>query len=251
MSDGVLAAIIAAGATVFTSFLQLRTSLAKQLGAQTLAASSRRKRRASLLLVLAMLAGASVGGFALAEWLHERERAAQDALQRDLRERIADMNRERAGFEHTRSATHAEIEGEVMRRMGADGVAVLATVAPCAAPRSAGTVAGATDSGGAPTLPPAPAAAASTCTESDAAPITLCATIPAAAKLTDVELYVRSSGPGAPWTLATAGQETEQARFAEKPSEIPDGSAAKQVCEGFVQWSERSRIARMVVHFSL
>jgi hypothetical protein len=49
----------------------------------------------------------------------------------------------------------------------------------------------------------------------------------------------------------TAGQETEQARFAEKPMESPEGSASKQVCEGFVQWSQHPRTARMVVHFSL
>ena len=64
-----------------------------------------------------------------------------------------------------------------------------------------------------------------------------------------------ASGPGttagaaATGARGTAGQETEQVRFSEKAVESPDG-AAKQVCEGFVQWSERARIARMVVHFS-
>jgi hypothetical protein len=92
---------------------------------------------------------------------------------------------------------------------------------------------------------------ASPCSETDGAPITLCATIPAAAKLTDVDLYVRGTDSVGPWVAVTAGQETEEARFAEKPVESPDGSASKQVCEGFVQWSQRARIARMVVHFSL
>ena len=80
MSDGVLAAIIAAGATVFTSFLQIRTSLAKEFAARGTGAASRRKSRLPLLFVIAMLVGAAVGGFALAQWLHEYERVAQDAL---------------------------------------------------------------------------------------------------------------------------------------------------------------------------
>jgi len=255
MSDGVLAAIIAAGATVFTSFLQLRTSLLKQLAASAQSAPARRKGRMPLVLMLVMLLGAAVGGFALAQWMHEYERLAQEALQRELRERIADMSRARSELEHANAATHAEVEAQILRRMGADGVAVLATVAPCSVARADGAAAitAAAVENGAPVSAPEGQISppSSRCTESDAAPITLCASIPAAAKLTDVDLYVRGTESAVTWTAVAAGQESEQARFAQKPVEVADGAAVKQVCEGFVHWSERARIARMVVHFTL
>jgi hypothetical protein len=253
MSDGVLAAIIAAGATVFTSFLQLRTSLAKEFATRGTAAASRRKSRLPLLFMIVMLVGAGVGGFALAQWLHEYERVAQDALQRDLRERIAELSRTRSEVEQS----HAGTEAEILRRMGAEGVAVLATVAPCKAPLGVSTPTYTTPAGGEASVSSGAQAAialsASACTESDAAPVTLCASIPASAKLTDVELYVRAAETSGPWTGSRAmpGQELEQARFGEKPSEVTDGGASKQICEGFAQWSARSRTARMVVHYSL
>jgi hypothetical protein len=81
----------------------------------------------------------------------------------------------------------------------------------------------------------------------------MCATIPAKASVTDVELFVRAAGSDTPWANArvTAGQEFEQARFSEKPSEVEEGST-KQVCQSFAQWStERARTARMLVRYGL
>jgi hypothetical protein len=69
--------------------------------------------------------------------------------------------------------------------------------------------------------------------------------------VTDIDLYVRGSDSTGPWTdgRALPGQEIEQARFTEKPVEVPEGSG-RQVCEGFAQWSDHARIARVVVHYS-
>jgi hypothetical protein len=70
----------------------------------------------------------------------------------------------------------------------------------------------------------------------------------------DVELYVRAADSETPWNASrvTAGQEAEQARFADKPVEIADNATAKQVCESFVQWStEHGRVARVVVRYTL
>jgi hypothetical protein len=257
MSDGVLAAVIAAGATVFTSFLQLRTSLAKEFAARGVAATSRRKSKFPLVLILAMLVGALIGGFALAQWLHDGERIAQSALERDLRERIADLTKTQGELQQARNATHAEIEAEILGRMGTEGVTVLATVAPCK-PADASTRAPTTT----PTAQPvavstaAPAASASVattpCTESDAAQVTLCATVPIAAKLTGVELFVRAPDTATPWTESRAmpGQEIQQARFAEKSSEVTDATT-RHVCQAFQHWAGQPRVARMVVHYGL
>lgn len=269
MSDGVLAAIIAAGATMFGSFIQLRASLAKEIAARTRPSATRKANHVLLMLLVVMLLGAAVGGFALAQWVFGNERAAQLALVRDLRDRIGDLTQYKNDIEQNRSELRSIVETDVLRRIGADGVVVLATAAPCKpAPASQRTAA-----------PPGPAMTApaglsttvakappgvpaqsrpdpaplSTCAEADAAPIVLCATIPAAAQLGNVDLYVRQSDSTGRWsdTKAVAGEALQSARFAAKPVEFADGPALKQVCIGFAQWSDQTRIARMVVHYSL
>jgi hypothetical protein len=112
---------------------------------------------------------------------------------------------------------------------------------------------GTTEASDPPISPPASAASAG-CTEADASPVTLCATIPAAATVNDVELYVRAEDSETPWTASRVmpGQEASQARFADEPVEIADDATAKQVCERFVQWStEHGRVARVVVRYTL
>lgn len=253
MSEGVLTAVIAASATVLTSFVQLRASLAKEFAARGGAAPARRKSRLPIILICAMLAGAVIGGFALAQWLHEYERIAQNALEHDLRERIAELSKMQSEFQQARTATRAEIEAEIMRRMGTEGVVVLATVTPCKPPLETGNPASLKSSDPQSSAPDSASVATPTCSESDAAPITLCATVPIAAKLTALELFVRASDETRPWdhSRALPGQEIEQARFAEQPSELADSATTRQVCEGFRHWADRPQVARMVVHYAL
>jgi hypothetical protein len=253
MSDGVLAAIIAAAATVFASFMQLRSSFAKELTARTMPSSRGRKSRLPFMILCVMLGGAAVGGFALSQWLTEHERVVQSELQRALQERINTMTRTESALEKTR----AEIEAGLLREQGMQGVVVMATVGPCKPPIMLNTpalTAGAGETAAQmPSQPATATAPASTCSEADASPITLCASIPAAATLSEIELYTRAAGSDTPWANARAmpGQELEQSRFAEKPSEVSDGSSTKQVCEGFVQWStEHAHVARMLVRYT-
>lgn len=264
MSDGVLAAIIAAAATVFGSFVQFRTSLTKEIAARTRSTPARGASHVVLILLVVMLLGAAVGGFSLAQWAFENERAAQQALVRDLRDRIADFTRYKSDMGQSRAELRSVIETDVLRRMGADGVVVLATAAPCKPPaaisRAATSIPGVpralvtvaakpSASAGAPSPTPAPVAA---CSESDASPIVLCATIPAAAQLGNVELYVRQSDATGRWSDSRMmpGQASASARFAAKPVEIADGATLKEECIGFSQWSDQPRTARMVVHYS-
>jgi len=258
MSDGVLAAIIAACATVFTSFLQIRASFTKEVAARAFPSSKGRKGRAPVMFMVLMLGGAAVGGFALSQWLMENERAMQNALQAEMQARIVSLTKSESELAESRIAARAEIEAGVMKRLGLEGIVVAATVAPCKAPLVVNT----------PTLAsraetPAPTATAtqptsapvpsSSCTENDASPIMLCATVPMAATVTDVELFVRPSESDTPWANArvSAGVATEQTRFSEKPLERPDTAQTKQVCELFSNWSsERSRVARMLVRYS-
>lgn len=264
MSDGVLAAIIAAGATVFGSFVQLRTSLGKEIAARTRSTPSRKANHVVVSLLLVMLLGAAVGGFALAQWAYANELAAQQALVRDLRDRIGDLTRYKGAIEQSRAELRSVVETDILRQMGADGVVVLATAPPCG-PGTTSRAARSTPGGplsmaavaakpsasvGSPSPTPAPGTA---CGESDARPIVLCATIPAAAQLGNVELYLRQTDAAGHWndSRLMPGEASDNARFAAKPVETTDGAGLKQVCIGFAQWSDQPRIARMVVHYSL
>jgi hypothetical protein len=243
MSDGVLAAIIAASATVLAALMQLKASFTREVAARARAPNARNKGHLPRLVLGVMLAGAAVGGFALSQWVADHRSAAQDVVTAELRARIEQMSR----TESKLAGGYGEVESSVLRNIGLQGVVVMASVPPCrparpaAAPTPAVSTAEASD-------PP------SACTEADASPVTLCATIPANATVNDVELYVRAEDSDAPWKASrvTPGQEAAQARFADQPVELADGAAAKQVCESFVQWStEHARLARVVVRYTL
>jgi hypothetical protein len=258
MSDGVLAAIIAACATVFASVVQLRSSFAKQVAARTQSSPSRRKSRLPFLIVMMMLGGAAVGGFALSQWLTEHERLATNAQLESLQASLASMTRTENQLAQVRADSRVEIESALLRKQGMDGVVVMATVGPCKPPIMLNTPALAAGAGASstqlPSQPPGASSPSSTCNEAEASPVMLCATVPANAKVTDVEVYARPADADVPWANArfTPGSELEQARFSEKPLEVADGSATKQICETFTQWStERARVARVLVRYEL
>ena len=88
MSDSILAAIIAATATLSASLLQLRFSIAKELAARAHAPGGRKKSRAPFIVLFAMVAAAAVAGFALSQWLTENERLAHGTVEHELRARV-------------------------------------------------------------------------------------------------------------------------------------------------------------------
>ena len=251
MTDSVLAAIITATATVCVSLLQLRFSLGKDGGARVQAAGGRRKGRGPFAILFVIIIASAVGGFALSQWLTENERVSQNMVQRELQDRVDQITRTANQLEQTRVGVRAEIEAGVLRKLGSDGVVVMATVGPCrpslvVSPPGTATPPGVT---GETTQPAAPV-----CTESEANAVTLCATIPANAAITEVELYTRIAQAETPWSTnrVIAGQESGQARFAEKYVEGPEAPGTKQICQGFAHWStEHARVARMVVRYGV
>jgi hypothetical protein len=251
MSDPVLAAIITATATICMSLLQLRFSLGKDGGARVQAAGGRRKGRGPFAVLFVIIIASAVGGFALSQWLTENERTSQSVLQHELQDKVDQITRTANQLEQTRTGQRAEIEAGVLRKIGSDGVVVMATVAPCrpslvVSPPGAATPPGVTAETAQSAVP--------ACTESEASPVTLCATIPANATITEVELYTRVAESDTPWSTSRviAGQESGQARFAEKYAEGPESPGNKQVCEAFAHWStEHGRVARMVVRYGI
>jgi hypothetical protein len=253
MSDPVLAAIITATATICMSLLQLRFSLTKDGSARVASQGGRRKGggRHPYAILCIIIVAAMGGGFALSQWMNEGERAAQSLREHELQTRVDEISRTADQLEQIRSGARAEIEQGILRKIGSDGVVVMATVSPC----RPSLVVGSSGSSSPPgvsaetTQPPAPI-----CSESEASSVKLCATIPADAKITEVELYTKLADSDSPWSTSRVlgGQENGQSRFAEKFVDGPESPGTRQVCQGFTYWStEHARVARVVVRYGI
>jgi hypothetical protein len=253
MSDSILAAIIAATATLSASLLQLRFSIARELAARAQGPAGRKKSRAPFFVLFVMVAAAAVAGFALSQWLVENERAAQGTLEHELRARADEAARTASQLAVTSAGARAEIEMGVLRRLGTDGVIVMTTIGPCRPALVVSPPGTASPPGVAAEPPPPPAPA---CTETEANSITLCATIPSNARVTEVEVFAREANSETPWSSnrLNPGKEVGQARFAEKFTERadPEQPGMKQVCQDFAHWStEHAQVARMQVRYTL
>jgi hypothetical protein len=255
MSDSILAAIIAATATLSASLLQLRFSIARELAARSQSGSSRKKSRAPFIVLFVMVGASAVGGFALSQWLTENERAAHGTIEHELRERVEEAQRSESQLEITRASERAEVEKGLLNKLGIDGVAVMTMVGPCR-PALVVSAPGTTSPPGVTaetaTPPPTPS-----CTETEATTVTLCATIPTNATISEVQLFARPTDSETPWSDSqirmAAGRESGQARFAEKYTESPDERpGTRQVCQAFTHWAtDRGRVARMLVRYTL
>ena len=247
MPDSVLAAIIAGSATLSASLLQLRSALLRETTRGQSAA--RRKGKIQFIILLVVVGTAAIAGFALSQWLTSGERLAQSTMQRELQARVAEISRTAGDLELTRTRARAEIETDVLRGIGAEGVAITAAVAAC---RPALAIAPPGASLGVPSEAGTPAGRA--CTEAEASPVTLCATIPANATITEVALFSRLADAETPWSASRLlpGQESGQARFAEKYSESAPEAGTRQVCQEFAHWSaDHARVVRVIVRYAL
>ena len=236
LPDSVLAAIIAGTATLSASLVQLRSALLRHGSGRGASTALRRPKRLQLLILGVVVGAAALAGFALSQWLTNGERAAQALMQRELQARVAEISRTASVLERTRGSERAEIESGVLRRLGADGVIVMATVGACSLP-----------------TPTATASPAGGCAETDASRVTLCATIPGNAMVTEVALFSRAADSNAAWSASRflPGQESGQARFAAEYSQSAPEGGVRQVCQGFSHWSDRARMVRVIVHYSL
>ncbi len=251
-NDSVLAAIIAGTATLSASFLQLRSAAMRD--ARPAGSGAKRKSRLQRIVFFVIIGGAAVSGFAVSQWLTAGERAAQGTLEKELEARIAEVSHTAGELEATRAAERTEIENGVLRRIGSDGVAVAATVPACrnsgvapapALASAAASSAAATADDGSATQP---------CSETEAIPVTLCASIPANATITEVALFSRLADTDTPWSASRflPGQESGEARFADRYSETAPEAGSRQVCQAFTHWSaEHARVVRVLVRYSL
>lgn len=235
-SDSLIAAFVGALATIVTALIQLRISWRKELKERERGQPITKKaRRGPVMVVFVLMIAAAVGGFALSQYFVSLREGDRDALRADLQSKLSEINATALRLAEARMNERKQIETEVQRadtsRQGEEGAAASVLVEPCR-PEYGGKV---------------------ECTEQSALRVTVCASVPAAATVKEVQLYIRADDKQ-PWADARVkpGQEVAQARFAEKFSERPEEDGAKQVCQAFANWShEKARLARIVVKYSL
>jgi len=241
LSDPVVAALIGASATVLGALVQLRLTWRKELKERERGQPITRKtRRGPVIMVFALMIAAAVGGFALSEYFMDLRNGDRDTLRTELQAKLSEISASAARLERARLARHEQAEPGVLRaeglRRGEEGVAASALVSPCKSQSAA-----------APASSPA-------CSEHSAVQVAVCARVPASAIVKEVLLFTRFEDSQQPWTDSRVqpGQDAGGARFVEKFFERPDGDAAKQVCQGFVNWSgEKARQARILVRYAL
>jgi hypothetical protein len=237
ISEPLTAAMIGALATVAAALVQLRISWRRELKERERGQPITKKtRRGPVIFIFILVVAAAVGGFALSQYFVSLREGDRDALRADLQAKLTEINATAMRLEQARTNEREQIETGTRRaeaqRVGEEGATASVVVGPC---------------------PQVVPGARLECTEKSAVRVAVCARLPASATVKEVQLYVRSEDSKQSWQEARvqAGQDAGQARFAEKFTERPDGEAAKQVCQGFANWSgEKSRIARILVKYA-
>jgi len=241
ISDPLMAALIGASATVLAALVQLRLSWRNELKERERGQPITKKtRRGPVIVVFALMIAAAVGGFALSEYFMTLRDGDRDTLRMELQSKLSEISASAARLELARLTEREQVESGVLRaealRRGEEGVTASALVGPCKA-----------ESAAAPGSRPA-------CSEQSAVQVAVCARVPASANVKEVLLYTRFEDTQQSWadSRVQPGQDAGGARFVEKVFERPDGDAAKQVCQGFVNWSgEKARLARILVKYTL
>jgi hypothetical protein len=235
LSETILAAMIGAVATVATALFQLYSNFKEKRRSVDVRPKKGNTMR-SVLAVLALMVASAAGGFLYSEFI--KQRAAEDM--RAMRHELQEM---RALIASGREAVKAQ---------AAD------VVAPQPEPKTAVTLPAAMESvsESVESVVYVPACRASNpseaCGEQEAQRIALCGTIPAYARVDQIQLFAQPDAMQNPWDRhqVTFEQDLGGARFTGKSFEYAQGAELKAVCVNFMQWSsEHPHIARIVVQF--
>jgi hypothetical protein len=243
LSETILAAMIGALATVTTALFQLYTSFKHSRSKSVETRSKRGSTMRSVLAVLALMVASAAGGFLYSEFIKQRSGEDMRAMRGELQEMRALIASGRDAVKA--QADHvAEQVAEQMETAQQPGGAV-------SMPASMERVSERVES-----VVYVPACRASSptdaCGEQDAQRIALCGTIPAYARVDQIELFAQPDAMQHPWDRhqVTFEQDLGGARFTGKSFEYAQGAELKAVCVNFMQWSsEHPHIARIVVQF--
>ncbi len=233
MSDPVMAALIGASATLATALFQLLVNARRQ-AAERAAGKPASRKTGSWLAIFALILAAAVGGYAFAEYQTFRDRDGDKVLRQEMQTRLRDIGNAAERLERAGLQSDADARLAAERRRGAEGVAAVIGLPPCANSQSASD----------------PSAG---CSEGGALHASVCAIIPATAVVTEVQVFTRLEESPQPWAEARVqpGQDAGAAKFVDAYYERTQADG-KEVCQRFVHWnSQKARLARILVKYAL
>lgn len=217
--DIIIAASIGAAATVITALLHLFGAIRNK--SKSSAPPKRGSTRRSIVAVLALMIASGVGGFMLSELRQER-------TSRDLRSMRDEL-----------SAKLQLVESNTARLAAREAISTTtsATAASRHQPveRAAAVYVPACDGGA--------------CSEAQPQTMALCEAIPAALRVTQVDLFVRAASAQDDWELSRVdfGQDAGGGKFVGGVQEQADANQQTNVCVTFVHWGAEPLVARMVL----
>lgn len=228
-SEPVVAALIGATATIVTAVVQLRLA-AKRQAAERMAGRPATKSNRWLAILALMLASA-VGGYALSEFRGYTAREDDRMLRDEMQSRLKDIGAMAVRIERANLQTLPDAEARIAfeRKRGLDGIAAVVKVPACRA---------------------APAG----CVESDASRTSVCAVVPVAAAVSEVQLFIRADDDAGLWAASKveAGQDVGGARFVDGYFERAGDSEGKEICMNLAHWgADKARSARILVRYAI
>ena len=230
ISETIVAAIIGALATMGTAIFQLVRNRAPS------ETRPKKNRVRSLVATIALMIGCIVGGYAWSalraiSMREEIEQAMDVRYQKQFSELVAKL-----GAKPEATAPAGEAGTAIPARNGLAGTAeAVARLPAChvnAQPDDVGPV---------------------LCTEHVAQRIELCATVPAAARTTDVRLEARVPNSTEEWMTRDAGAATVgSVHVTGEPAEYPTSADHRSVCLDVANWSATDTLAvRITVGYEL
>lgn len=239
LSEPVRAALIGATVTIVVSLIQLTVNARRQ-AAERAAGKPASKKTGNWLATFALMLASAVGGYAFSEYRTFRDRADNRMLREEMQMRLKDIGAvaarlERVGVQNS-GAVEADMQLVAERKRGAEGVAAVINLPACRGPQIG------------------PAQSNAACTESDAQRMILCAVVPSAAVVSDVQLFLRAEDSQQPWAEAKvqAGQDAGGARFLDNFFERGREGDSKEICMSLASWSsDKGRSARILVRYVL
>jgi hypothetical protein len=233
LSDSVLAAMIGAAATIGTALFQLIHNWRAH------AASDRKTKRGgfrSLVMLMLIMAGSAVAGYALSEYRAQTLHDETVALRQELQQQVKILEASAAKLELVNRTADDRTHAAEQRQQGIDGIEALVQVPACKGIQLAFT------------------GERGTCSESDATRVLVCVAVPAKAQVSEVLLYSRAENSPQSWneSKVTLGQEAGGTRFVDPPLERAHSETAKQVCSTYTHWaSDKAHTARIVVKYGM
>ena len=232
-----MAALIGATATFVTALIQLLLNARRQ-AVERAAGKPASRKPGTWLAIFALMLAAAVGGYAFSEYQVYRDREDGKLLRQEMQTHLRDIGEaavrlERAGLQRS-DQSEADAKLAVERRRGIDGVVSIIGLPPCTGGKSASD-------------------AQVQCSEANAIQASVCATIPASAAVTEVQLFTRTDDAQQSWTESKvqAGQDAGGAKFVDAFYERVQPEA-KEVCQRFMHWgSQKGRLARVLVKYVL